>query len=411
MLFARKNQRNGEPGDGKPFRLWASSRDLASSHAAQHPGNGFLDIRCECLPNGRGRRRSKLRVSLILDGKNRVLDSFGVLSLTKSLSDCTETEDATRWHLEIKSWYQRAVIDLICPRAAHHSVGSQDGIRRLRGEGRGEVRLYRGKHLTDTVALASLRLDWETSDDARTACQKEMEPSPESPVLPASLEKALSEVDWSRREVLVGSLGSREQFRDNLKRNYYYVPAKYLDQDQLPIGYVALYQSANLFGRDAGVRYYGEVTETRHLLRREIKFRSRWRRDDETYYAFRIKEWRQLPRVIEVKDEGVYAPRLTNLFLLHHATQSYELFHVGSAEQYRLLYLLGRICATAAKNPANEQTLLCRLDARVTLSLQNGILDVLNQDGKTILNAPIRASDFLQHPKYYFGIIVERAAY
>ena len=41
------------------------------------------------------------------------------------------------------------------------------------------------------------------------------------PVLPYKLEEKLSEVVWDRKDVLVGSVGSVEQFRDNIARKYY----------------------------------------------------------------------------------------------------------------------------------------------------------------------------------------------
>ena len=74
------------------------------------------------------------------------------------------------------------------------------------------------------------------------------------PHLPADLAHELAATDFSVRDVLVGSVGSIEQFRDNLARKYYYVPERNLDLTKLPIRYVALYQSLYLFDEESGIR-------------------------------------------------------------------------------------------------------------------------------------------------------------
>ena len=68
----------------------------------------------------------------------------------------------------------------------------------------------------------------------------------ERATLPAGIETRLSRVDWTVYDVLVGSIGSKAQFDNNLAENYYYVPAKYVDKSSFPIRYVALYQSLKL---------------------------------------------------------------------------------------------------------------------------------------------------------------------
>ena len=97
---------------------------------------------------------------------------------------------------------------------------------------------------------------------------------------------------------MVGSLGSVAQFEDNIKRRYYYVPAKYIKDSDLPIRYIALYQSKNRFREYAGVRYYGEVTYMQKVKRKDIDFPMSRNNGDEMYYAFRIKAWKALPAPI-----------------------------------------------------------------------------------------------------------------
>ena len=225
--------------------------------------------------------------------------------------------------------------------------------------------------------------------------------------LPFGIEKRLSQVDWSRQDVLVGSFGSKEQFQDNLARNYYYVPAKHLDRNRLPIHHIALYQSTKMFGNDAGIRYYGEVIEAKRLKRGEIKFQTRRHNEDELYYAFLVKEWKELPVAISVKDEGVYEPKFTNMFLLQHCSQSYELFHIRSEEQYRLLYELKRVFESAEVNANAQSEPIYQIEGGKSVWVHEGVFDILDENGNK-LTSSLRISDFAHHPRQYFNLILEQ---
>ncbi len=152
--------------------------------------------------------------------------------------------------------------------------------------------------------------------------------------------------------------------KNNLKIIYLnYVPAKYVERSRLPIHYIALYQSTRMFGNQAGIRYYGEVIEAKRLKRSEIKFPSKRQNGDELYYAFMVKNWIELPVAISVKDEGVYEPKFTNLFLIQHCNQSYELFHIHSEVQYRLLHELKRMFDNASINTNLQSEPIYQLDS------------------------------------------------
>ena len=226
--------------------------------------------------------------------------------------------------------------------------------------------------------------------------------------LPSGVEKRLSRVDWSRRDVLVGSLGSKEQFQDNLSKKYYYVPAKYVERSRLPIHYIALYQSTRMFGNQSGIRYYGEVIEAKRLKRSEIKFPSRRQNGDELYYAFMVKNWIELPIAISVKDEGVYEPKFTNLFLIQHCNQSYELFHIHSEAQYRLLHELKRMFDNAAINTNSQSEPIYQLDSGKSVWVHEGCFDILNENGERLFDPPLRISDFSHHPRAYFNLIANK---
>ena len=221
------------------------------------------------------------------------------------------------------------------------------------------------------------------------------------PRMPMDLEKRLLEVDWSMQDVLVGSVASREQFKDNYKRRYYYVPAAYID-GKSPVRYVALYQSTKMFGKEAGIRYYGEVVVSKRLRRREINFPSRHGNGDAIYYAFLVNEWKRLPKEIQVKDEGVYGPRFTNLFLLQNCSQSYELFSITSEEQYRLLHSLKQIFSDAVKVKSEGDFKV----GNKTVRIRDGGVDIFNENMERVLDHTIKISEFYRRPRYYFNLMV-----
>ena len=225
--------------------------------------------------------------------------------------------------------------------------------------------------------------------------------------LPAGIEKRLSQVDWARQDVLVGSFRKIEQFNINLKDGYYYVPAKNFDTDKLPIRYVALYQSAKLFGANAGIRYYGEVLTTTRVKRKQIPVPMSGNNGDESYYVFRVREWKILNTPIVVKEEGVSEPKYTNMFLLTHCTHSYELFNVRSEEQFRLLHELKRMFDHTEMNAKGNDPLY-RIDDKHSILVHEGCFDIINENGERLFDPPLRVSDFSRHPRYYFNLIAEK---
>ena len=81
----------------------------------------------------------------------------------------------------------------------------------------------------------------------------------ERATLPRGIEEKLMKVDWENRDVLVGSLRSKAQLDVALRHNFYHIPASQFPESAFPIHYVAIYQSKNFFGPEAGIRYYGFV--------------------------------------------------------------------------------------------------------------------------------------------------------
>lgn len=226
-------------------------------------------------------------------------------------------------------------------------------------------------------------------------------PGTERHPLGAALERELRETDWSRFDMLVGSLGSAGQLSSNLRFRYYYAPVAALPRPLPKVRYVAVYQSKRS-GGDAGIRYYGEVTEYRVVLRRDIPFPVRRNNPEEPYYLFDVPRWRKLRRPIPVREEGVYAPRFTHPFLFRHALESYELFHVTSERDFRLLMTLRALSGAAhisQGSHTDDSVTEIPLAGESVLSILGDRLTLRVGEDEPV---SFTLSDFARRPLYHF---------
>lgn len=139
------------------------------------------------------------------------------------------------------------------------------------------------------------------------------------------------ETSWGDREVLVGSLRTKEQLNVNLGCRFYHMPADAVpDADH--IRYVAIYQSRRFFGPMAGVEWYGRVKKYTLLPRNRI--REIPREKDTLYCRFDVEKWIPLEKPILPKERGFVHLR-TTLFQLHNSREIPELT-LESPEQFRL---------------------------------------------------------------------------
>ncbi len=233
------------------------------------------------------------------------------------------------------------------------------------------------------------------------------ETSYEKIVIPTSIKEKLYETNWETNDVLVGSLGSLKQLEDNIAKKYYYVPAKHISENQLPVKYIAIAQSPTQFGNNSGIRYYGEVTTTKLLPRKDIKFPMRRNNGDEMYYAFMVSEWKTLPIPIDVRYEAVYKPKFTNIFLLEHCPHSYELFCIRSVEQYILFRELSKLLGSAvnSENPLYESAV--QFENGKSVWIHNGCIDLFDHNGNRILENILQISDFSKSPKKVLCLLTE----
>lgn len=225
----------------------------------------------------------------------------------------------------------------------------------------------------------------------------------ERATLPIGIEKKLAKVDWSVRDVLVGSVRNEDQYRHCFEKKYYYVPARFITDDILPIHYVAM--SLPKSSNTPGIRYYGTVIRTSRVRRREIPFPASRNNSDELYYTFVVKDWKPLPHSIIPRDDTVYEPKYTNLFLLEHSEESYELFNIGSEEEYRLLAELKRLVKDGNTHQPEAEALF-KIDDECSVRSHGGCFEILCSDGTILGSFPI--AGFRKNPKRILKQIIEQ---
>lgn len=220
----------------------------------------------------------------------------------------------------------------------------------------------------------------------------------ERATLPRGIEDKLAKIDWNQRDVLVGALRNRAQLDTCLKYKFYHIPASKIKDADLPIHYVAIYQSINIFGREAGIRYYGEVTKTSAVKRRDI--REIPKNSDEAYYRFEIKEWKELNIPLVAKEVRDF-PFFTNMFLLQHCPDVPDL-HISSEEEYRLYTEVRRLANDASVNETDAEPGF-KYDDK-TIIMENGDIVVL-KDGTKIEQISIET--FIRKPRESMRMIAK----
>lgn len=250
----------------------------------------------------------------------------------------------------------------------------------------GKVNIGGLPFLPSTLNLVSDMLDELISDSPESAFERA--------TLPRGIEEKLAKVDWSVRDVLIGTLRNKNQLDVCLNHRFYHIPQKMLKDSDLPIRYVAMYQSKrHKFGSEAGIRYYGEVTRCIPVKRSEITEIPK--KSDEPYYRFEIKEWKKLTKPITPKEIG-FTRMFTNLFLLEHSTETPELF-IQSEQEYRLYSELKRTLNHYEIN--DEGTELGFKFADSLVVFENGEIHVYRSRK---LHAKFDAQDFARSPNAVF---------
>lgn len=250
--------------------------------------------------------------------------------------------------------------------------------------------------LPSETSMVAEMLDELISDSPASAFERA--------TLPVGIEKRLAKVDWSKRDVLIGTFRNTKQFEICKDKKFYYIPADKVQDKELPIHYVAMYQTKNLFGRDhAGIRYYGEVIRASLVRRKSIReVPVRPGADPEAaYYRFTVKEWCELKNPVKVKENG-FVRSYTNLFLLQNSEFIPELL-LNSEEEYRFYMELKRRTGES-------------LEAHVDSGLDMDGKKVLFKDGEILLLRDhsvidrCTVAEFSQRPNAMFRRLLRSSA-
>ena len=223
----------------------------------------------------------------------------------------------------------------------------------------------------------------------------------ERTILPKGIEERLKKVDWSKEEILVGSLSSLGQWEECFKKKYYYVPVSALYENYHQVEYIAIYQSKNLFGKEAGIRYYGEVIDVSIMPRIEINNLGGRTHPNAKCYRFTIKEWKKLSSKIEFERDWVYRPRYSNSFLLHNSKSTFELFNIRSESDYRLVYELRRIQENLRVQD-DDKELFVKIDDSISVYNDDTYIRVYDSGKEKMRRL---TEDFIRSPSMVFECI------
>ena len=195
----------------------------------------------------------------------------------------------------------------------------------------------------------------------------------------------LAAVDFTRLDVLVGTVRNDEQFDYCMESKAYYIPAGTVDPADLPVAFVALYEDG--LTRKAGIKRYGRVTDTRVVKRRDIPVPMSRPNPEETYYLFSVESWQYLQTPIAIQGTGRGKPAFTCSFLLEHCHRSYQLTAIRSPETYRLCRLL----CCLAEDAATETVILRRVGERHLITVDGGQMRLLDTGGNCLVSCAVTA--------------------
>lgn len=215
--------------------------------------------------------------------------------------------------------------------------------------------------------------------------------------LPRGIEERLARFDWSVKDVMVGTVRTNEQLKFNLENKWYYVPARFITDDVLPIRYIALHEEG--VGTESGIKVYGEVLEARKMKRSAIPTPTK-SDPNEMYYCFRVREWVDLDKTIAIKDSAKGKPRFTNKLLLDTCTESYQLFEIESEADYRLMQEI-----TNAFGDVETDEKVYRISDTFSITTVGDNFTVMTDDGET---EKISKTSFKNHPRAIFANLKKR---
>ena len=200
----------------------------------------------------------------------------------------------------------------------------------------------------------------------------------------------LASADFSRRDVLIGTLRSDAQFDYTVASLFYYAPVRTVPPSDLPVRMIALYEEA--LNRKAGIKRYGEVTDIRVVKREDIPVPMSRPNHGEAYYLFTVRSWELLEHPIAIEGTARGKPAFTTEFLLTHTRRSSQLVSIRSAADYRLTQALCHLCEEALpKETQASPVALRRLGEHHILCAADGYLSLLHARGAVLWRCPLNA--------------------
>lgn len=159
---------------GKDFTspwVWLSSNNLTSVLTGQKLTNSVFDIGGGCPKIGPIALKRKLLSAFYHEGKCYEFNFSKFWTFTRTKFDCRETDTEIIWHVEQKTWRNRMVTDITCQKkdmllVNYEAPNGKKLHNRLwnGGNGKGIIRLYRGKKLIDEVIAENIGCEYGEYD-------------------------------------------------------------------------------------------------------------------------------------------------------------------------------------------------------------------------------------------------------
>ena len=159
---------------GKDFTspwVWLSSNNLTSTVTGKKLENSVFDIGGGCPKIGPIALKRKLLSAYCYEGKCYEFNFSKFWTGTRTKFDCKETDTQIVWHVEQRTWRNRMVTDITCEKkdmllVNYEAPNGKKLHNRLwnGGNGKGTVKLYRGKKLIDEVTCVNVGCEYGEYD-------------------------------------------------------------------------------------------------------------------------------------------------------------------------------------------------------------------------------------------------------
>ena len=156
-----------------------------------------------------------------------------------------------------------------------------------------------------------------------------------NPISTLEISERISRYETERKNMLIGTVKSKEQLEINLKHNFYYMPVSGLFETNRYYDYIAIYQSGINFGEDSGIAYFGQISDMKLVRRYEITEIPR--DSQEKYIRFSIK-WKK--REPKIKPDCAVRTFLETSYSIFNNAQNVSELYIKNYEEYKLYEFL-----------------------------------------------------------------------